>query len=74
MDAKSPSSKSQGLTWRDRLLLINGVLFCVLGLAFLVRYLLGQITIAGMVLGLALVGYGGHRLFLAARELRKRAG
>jgi hypothetical protein len=74
MDAKSSTSKSLSLTWRDRLLLINGVLFCMLGLAFLVRYLLGQISIAGMVLGLVLVGYGGHRLFLAAREWRKRAG
>ncbi len=73
MDAKSHSSKSLGLTWRDWLLLINGVLFCVLGLGFLARYLLGQITIAGLVLGLALLAYGGHRLFLAARELRKRA-
>jgi hypothetical protein len=73
VDAKPHTSKSLGLTWRDRLLLINGVLFCVLGLAFLVRYLLGQISIAGVVLGLALVAYGGNRLFVGARELRKRA-
>ena len=73
MDAKPHRSKWPGLTWRDRLLFVNGFLFCVLGLAFLVRYLLGQISVAGLILGLALVVYGGHRLFVGARELRRRA-
>jgi hypothetical protein len=64
---------SAGLSWRDRLLLLNGVLFCLLGAAFIARYLMGQMPSAGAILGVALLVYGGYRLVLAGKEWRKRA-
>jgi hypothetical protein len=63
-----------GLSWRDRLLLVNSVLFCVVGAALLARYFMEQTPPVGAILGLALVAFGVYRLFLARRELRKRAG
>jgi uncharacterized membrane protein len=62
-----------GMTWRDRLLVLNGVLFCILGVALLVRYALQQIAWLGGILGLAVLLYGGHRLYRVGKELRRRA-
>ena len=64
---------SAKLTWRDRVLLLNSVLFCVAGGALLVRTLLGQATLAAGLLGMALLAFGGYRLLLARREMRRRA-
>jgi len=61
------------ITWRDRLLVLNGVLFCVLGAALLVRYALHQIAWVGGLLGIVVLVYGGHRLYTVRMELRRRA-
>lgn len=61
------------ISWRDRLLLLNGVLFCILGVALLVRYAFQQIGIVGALLGAGVLGHGGYRLYLAGKELRRRA-
>ena len=61
------------LNWRDRLLLINSVLFCVVGGALLIRTLLGQAPLFVGLLGAGLMVFGGYRLLLARREMRKRA-
>jgi hypothetical protein len=63
-----------GLSWRDRLLLVNSVLFCVVGAALLARYFMAQVSPVGAILGSALVAFGVYRLFLARRELKKRGG
>lgn len=63
-----------GLSWRDRLLLVNSALFCVVGSALIVRHFLGQAPPVGAILGMALLAFGVYRLLLARRELRKRAG
>jgi hypothetical protein len=63
-----------GLSWRDRIQLINSVLFCVVGVALIVRYLRDPAPWIVMVLGGAFLLLGVHRLALARRELRKRAG
>ncbi|MBI1983393.1 MAG: hypothetical protein HYS61_04255 [Acidobacteria bacterium] len=61
------------LTWRDRVLLVNSFLFCVVGGALLARTLLGQTPLAAGLLGMALLAFGGYRLLLARREMRRRA-
>jgi threonine/homoserine/homoserine lactone efflux protein len=61
------------LNWRDRLLLINSVLFCVVGGALLLRTLLGQAPLFVGLLGAGLLVFGGYRLLLARREMRRRA-
>ena len=61
------------LSWRDRLLILNGVLFCLLGVALLVRYVMNRISLIGAILGMAVLGHGGYRLYLVGRELRRRA-
>lgn len=65
--------KTGRITWRDRLLVINGVLFCILGVALLVRYVLHQIVWIGAVMGAGVLFYGGHRLYTVRKELRRRA-
>lgn len=65
--------QSVKLTWRDRVLLVNSVLFCVVGGALLARALLGQAPLAAGLLGTALLAFGGYRLLLARREMRRRA-
>lgn len=62
-----------GISWRDRWLLLNGVLFCVLGVILLARYYRGQVPAVGAILGIVTLAFGVHRLWLARRELRKRA-
>ncbi|HUU13873.1 MAG TPA: hypothetical protein VM182_09195 [Terriglobia bacterium] len=61
------------LNWRDRVLLINSVLFCVAGGALLLRTFLGQAPLAAGLLGTGLLVFGGYRLLLARREMRRRA-
>ncbi len=62
------------LSWRDRMLLVNSVLFCVVGLALTARYLMGQAPLLAALLGMALLVFGAYRLALAGRGMRKRAG
>lgn len=62
------------LSWRDRILLVNGVLFCILGGALVIRWLMGQAAPVVGILGLVLLLFGAYRLVLAKREARKRAG
>ena len=61
------------ISWRDRLMLLNGVLFCILGAALIVRYALQQVGIVGALLGVGVLTHGGYRLYLAGKELRRRA-
>jgi len=65
--------RARGTAWRDRLLVVNGVLFLILGVALLVRYALGQIAWIGAILGIAVLLHGGHRLYRVGREVRRRA-
>jgi hypothetical protein len=62
-----------GLSWRDRLLLVNSVLLCVVGGALIARYVGGQVPPVGAILGVGMLAFGTYRLLLARRELRKRA-
>lgn len=62
-----------GISWRDRWLLLNGVLFCVLGVILLARYYRGQVPALGAILGIVTLAFGVYRFWLARRELRKRA-
>jgi hypothetical protein len=61
------------ISWRDRLLLLNAVLFCILGVALLLRYARREIGWTGALLGGAVLAHGGYRLYLAGKELRRRA-
>jgi hypothetical protein len=65
--------QSVKLTWQDRVLLVNSVLFCVAGGALLVRTVLGQAHLVAGLLGMGLLVFGGYRLVLARREMRRRA-
>ncbi len=65
--------KTTPITWRDRLLIFNGMLFCVLGVALLVRFALHQIVWIGGLMGGGVLIYGAHRLYTAGKELRRRA-
>jgi len=62
------------LSWRDRVRLVNSVLFCLLGGALIARYVMGQAASLVLGLGIALLAFGAYRLVLARREMRKRAG
>lgn len=61
------------LSWRDRIQLLNSVLFCVLGAALLARWLGGPAPVVLGILGMVFLAFGAYRLELARRELRKRA-
>jgi protein-S-isoprenylcysteine O-methyltransferase Ste14 len=60
------------LTWRDRILLLNSVLFCILGVTLIARFLWGPAPWMAVVLGVLLLAFGLYRLALARREVRKR--
>jgi len=62
-----------GLSWRDRLLLVNSVLLCLVGAALIARCLVEQVRTVGVILGVGMLAFGTYRLLLARRELRKRA-
>jgi hypothetical protein len=62
------------LSWRDRIQLVNSVLFCVAGIALIARYFRGSAPLMVVILGVAFLGFGVYRLALARREIQKRAG
>jgi uncharacterized membrane protein HdeD (DUF308 family) len=64
---------SASLSWRDRIQLINSVLFCVVGAVLIARYVVKAAPRLTVILGMAFLGFGVYRLALARREIRKRA-
>ena len=64
--------KPGDLSWRDRLQLLNGVLFCLIGFLMIGRYFSGPYTAVLAGLGVLFVIFGAYRLGLARKELRKR--
>ena len=62
------------LSWRDRILVVNSVLFCVVGCGLLFRFVAGQARPIIAILGGVFLAFGVYRLTLAGRELRKRGG
>jgi hypothetical protein len=62
------------ISWRDRLQLLNGVLFCLVGILMIGRYFSGPFPVLLAGLGVIFLLFGGYRLGLARRELRKRGG
>ena len=70
--AKQPPLDFGGLSWRDRIQLVNSVLFCLLGGILIVRFIRGSAPWAALLLGGLFLAFGVYRLALARRELRKR--
>ncbi|HVA00807.1 MAG TPA: hypothetical protein VMV34_04035 [Terriglobia bacterium] len=64
--------KLSDISWRDRLQLLNGILFCLVGVLMIGRYLSGPYPVVMAGLGVIFVIFGGYRLGLARKELRKR--
>lgn len=62
------------LSWRDWLLLVNSLLFCLIGCGLLFRFVAGQARPIMAILGGVFLAFGVYRLSLAGRELRKRGG
>lgn len=62
------------LSWRDRIQLINSVLFCVVGALLIARYVMNSGPLMTVILGMAFLAFGVYRLALARREMQKRAG
>lgn len=60
------------LTWRDRIQLLNSILFCILGATLIARFIWGPAPWIAVALGALLLAFGVYRLALARRELRKR--
>jgi hypothetical protein len=60
------------ISWRDRLQLLNGVLFCLVGILMIGRYFSGPYPALLAGLGVLFVVFGAYRLGLARKELRKR--
>jgi hypothetical protein len=60
------------LSWRDRIQLLNSVLFCVVGALLIARFIRGPAPWAAVALGGLFLAFGVYRLALARRELRKR--
>ena len=60
------------ISWRDRLQLVNGVLFCLVGVLMIGRYFSGPYPALLGGLGVLFVIFGAYRLGLARKELRKR--
>ncbi len=65
---------SSALSLRDRIQIINSVLFCVVGAALTLRYFLNPGPWIALALGLAFLFLGVYRLLLARREWRRRTG
>lgn len=61
------------LSWRDRIQLLNGVLFCVVGGGLLIRVIFGPAPLVLAILGSVFLAFGMYRLALARREFEKRA-
>jgi hypothetical protein len=64
--------KLSEISWRDRLQVLNGVLFCLVGLLMIGRYFSGPFPLVLAGLGVLFVLFGGYRLGLVRKELRKR--
>ncbi len=62
----------QALSWRDRILFVNGVLFCLLGLALLIRFAETPDRILLAILGVLVLAYGGHRVFVVGKAWLNR--
>jgi uncharacterized membrane protein HdeD (DUF308 family) len=62
------------LTWRDRVQLVNSVLFCLVGAVLMARYFLEPAPLIVLVLGVVFLAFGLYRLALAKREMQKRVG
>ena len=69
---KQPSLNFGGLSWRDRIQLVNSVLFCLVGGILIVRFFRGPAPWVALLLGGLFLAFGIYRLALARRELRKR--
>ena len=67
-----PWLRLDGLSWRDRIQLVNSALFCLVGGILIVRFVRGPAPWAALLLGGLFLGFGVYRLGLARRELRKR--
>ncbi len=63
---------SSGITWRDRFRILISMLYCIIGVALIARFLEGRLPLLVVTLGVAFLGLGGYRLFLAGKEIRKR--
>ena len=72
MLAKQPLLRGGRLSWRDRIQLVNSVLFCLLGGILIVRFVRGPAPWVALLLGGLFLVFGVYRLALARRELRKR--
>lgn len=62
------------LSWRDRIQLLNSVLFCVVGAGLLIRCVFGPGPLVLAILGSVFLAFGMYRLALVRREFEKRAG
>jgi len=69
-DSKRQSGSA--LSWRDRLQLVNSVLFCLVGGLVIVRSLRRDLSPTLVLLGIVFLVFGAYRLALARREWRKR--
>ncbi len=65
---------SSALSLRDRIQIVNSILFCVVGGALVLRYFLTPAPWIALALGLAFLFLGVYRLVLARREWRRRTG
>ncbi len=72
MSAKHPLLNCGGLSWRDRIQLVNSVLFCLLGGILIARFIRGPAPWVALLLGGLFLAFGVYRLALARKELRKR--
>ena len=61
------------LSWRDRIQLVNSVLFCAVGCALIARYFVNPVSRTVVILGVVFLAFGVYRLALARKEMRKRA-
>ncbi len=64
--------KLSDISWRDRVQLLNAVLFCLVGALMIVRYFAGETPGLLAGLGVLFLAFGAYRLGLARKELRKR--
>ncbi|MCL5005217.1 MAG: hypothetical protein M1404_01680 [Acidobacteria bacterium] len=64
--------KLADISWRDCLQLLNSILFCLLGILMIGRYFSGRFPAMLAALGIVFLIFGGYRLGLARKELRKR--
>lgn len=61
-------------SWRDRWQLLNSLLLCLVGALMLGRYVSGSFPSLLAGLGIVFMAFGGYRLALARKEMRKRGG